>query len=300
MLDPVQDETVDHRSLIVEALRDGSGQAICLRPPDRHPDHQPQNGVQQSRWQLHDRQSAAGLAEERLRLKQVAAAHAERDVVTGLGQLGCDIAAGVPRSDDEHSPSFDVGRVGILTGVQHLAGELTSDRRDERHGVVAVGDEYAGVGACAAVGRGNVPPADRVGADRVEPMHPRTEDDPVTEVIAVGEPLEVLERLRPAGEVGPTLRHRVATETRTVPWSDQVEAVVVGVPMSTDAFGGLEAVELDARADQCLHRCHAGRARSDDATTPIHTTNVRRFSTRRGVDHRSAARQSGALSSPAG
>lgn len=76
--------------------------------------------------------------------------------------------------------------------------------------------------------------------------------------MTVGGSVEVLDHLVPAGEVGPVLRHRMTPEPGPVPGCDQVETVVVGVPVSPGPVGCFETVEFQPGLDQGVHGSHTG------------------------------------------
>ena len=109
VLVPVQDQAVHDRPLVVEALATGlAGRTASGRPTDIQIRRR-QHGIEQPRRQPMIGSVAARLAEEGLRLEQVALADAQdhRRSRPGSSSDG-DVAAGVARPDDQHPPAFDV------------------------------------------------------------------------------------------------------------------------------------------------------------------------------------------------
>ena len=105
-----------------------------------------------------------GLAEERLRLEEVAVPHAQHDVLASLGKLGRDVAAGIPGTDHEDPLALDVAWVAVVAGVQVLAAERARDVGDRWHRVVTVGDQDARVPSRDPIGRRDVPAVGGVGS----------------------------------------------------------------------------------------------------------------------------------------
>ncbi len=82
-----------------------------------------------------------------------------------------------------------------------------------------------------------------------------------SEVLVEGE--QVVAHLVPTREEGVARRHREAVEAGGVPRGDQVQRLVVPVPVAAGLRGPLEADDVVARIDQRAHGFEAGCARAD-------------------------------------
>ena len=80
-----------------------------------------------------------------------------------------------------------------------------------------------------------------------------------------GEAQDVVAHLVAAREQRILRRHREAVEARRVARRDQVQALVVGVPVPADAVAALEAVDGKAFVAQHLKRAQPGGAGADQA-----------------------------------
>jgi hypothetical protein len=87
----------------------------------------------------------------------------------------------------------------------------------------------------------------------------------LTEREVVGVRVEVGQHLVAGGEQRVVRRHREALVTGDVPRGDQVQCVVVGVPVAAHPVGLLETVDFAARLGQGFHGGQPGRAGADHA-----------------------------------
>ena len=86
-----------------------------------------------------------------------------------------------------------------------------------------------------------------------------------TQVELVGVEVEVLQHLVAVGEERPVLGHGEALEARHLSRGDQVERVVVVIPVTTDGVGLLEAVDVVTGIEHGLECSEAGGSGADDA-----------------------------------
>ena len=114
-------------------------------------------------------------------------------------------------------------------------------------------DPAGGAGGAALVGHGD---------DRLDPD---PEGDALVQAVRVGVRVQVGGDLVARREERVVGRHREARVARHVARGDEVQGLVVGVPVAADAVGRLEAVDLAAAREQGLEGGEAGGAGADDA-----------------------------------
>jgi hypothetical protein len=83
--------------------------------------------------------------------------------------------------------------------------------------------------------------------------------------VGLGVGLEVGPYLVAAGEVREVRRHGEVLEVGHVPRGDEVQRVIVGVPVAADPVGLLVAVDVVAGLAELLQGGDAGRTGPDDA-----------------------------------
>ena len=88
----------------------------------------------------------------------------------------------------------------------------------------------------------------------------------------VGVRVQVGQHLVAGGEQRVVRRHREVVVAGHVARGDQVERVVVGVPVSADPVGLLKALDDPARLGQGLHGGQAGGAGADHAVASHHSS----------------------------
>jgi hypothetical protein len=208
-------------------------------------------------------------AEVRLGLEVDALADHDVHVEAVLGDVGSDVAAGVAPADDEDTGPRQVGDVRVAAGVQLRARERAGEVGDMRAPEVAVRHEHA-LERALVTPRGDDPPpggTDRcvTGGNGRHRLHLGVERDEGGESVVAGEGLDVAAHLVAAGEVGVLRRHREALERGGVPRGDEVQRVVVAVPVAADAAGALEAHDLVPGRAQLLDGGQAGGTGTDDA-----------------------------------
>ena len=133
---------------------------------------------------------------------------------------------------------------------------------------MAVGHEHAVVLPSHPVRGGHRPSGGTDGSvsrQRLDAIDGRAEGDVATQVELIGEEVEVLQHLIAVGEERPVLGHGEALVAGHLTGGDQVERVVVVIPVPADGVGLLEAVDLMARIEHGLEGGKARRAGSNDA-----------------------------------
>jgi hypothetical protein len=153
--------------------------------------------------------------------------------------------------------------------VHLAAGELAWDLREVRAPEVTVGDQNT-VEDALVTARGDHPPSGRThrpGPDRFRRHRgdPRVECDQVIVTVVARVGLDIGADLVPPGKVRVVLRHREALERGHVPRGDQVQGLVVGMPVPADPAGLLKALGVVARLAELLEGGDARRASPDDA-----------------------------------
>ena len=161
----------------------------------------------------------------------------------GLSGVDGEVAAGVARADNEHPVAVQVVGVAVLAGVQHAPVEVARAVGHERVPEVAVGDDHAVVGLALAVGGRDLPAGQAALVERSRGRDRGVEPDLRAQVVVRGEFEDVVAHLVAAREQRILGGHREAVEARGVAGRDEVQALVVGVPMAADAIATLEAVD---------------------------------------------------------
>ena len=149
--------------------------------------------------------------------------------------------------------------------VQHAPGEAPRVVGHERVPEMPVGDDHAVVGAALAVGGRDLPAVEAVRAERPRRGDGRVEADVRAQAVVGGEAQDVVAHLVAAREQRILRRHREPVEARRVARRDQVQALVVGVPVPADAIAALEAVDGESFVAQHLERAEPGGAGADHA-----------------------------------
>jgi len=108
---------------------------------------------------------------------------------------------------------------------------------------VAVGDDHPVVDAALAVGGRDLPAGEPGRVVRARRGDLRVEADVRAEAVVGGEAEDVVAHLVAAREQRIAGGHREALEARRVARGDQVQGLVVGVPMATDPVAAFEAVD---------------------------------------------------------
>ena len=185
-----------------------------------------------------------------------------------LRRVDGQVAAGVPRPDDEHALALEVVGVAVRARVDLRAGERAGHVRHVLVPQVPVRDEHPVVVDALARAQGDRPsgrPDRSIGRDRHDRLDRGVEPDDLVVPVLAGVRLDVGAHLVAAREVGVLRRHREVLEEGRVARGDQVQRVVVGVPVPAHPIGLLVAVDLVARRPQLLQGGDAGRAGPDDA-----------------------------------
>ena len=211
------------------------------------------------------RQLRARPAEQRLGLEDEPVAHRDAGLAAGLRGVDGQVAAGVPGPDDEHAVAVQVAGVAVAAGVQHVPVEAARIVGHERVPQVPVGDDHAVVGAALAVGGRDLPAREAVRVERPRRRDRRVEADVRAQAVVRGEAEDVVAHLVAAREQRIVRRHREALEARRVARRDQVQALVVGVPVPADAVAALEAVDGKTFVEEHLQRAQPGGAGADQA-----------------------------------
>jgi hypothetical protein len=188
-----------------------------------------------------------------------------------LGDVDGDVAAGVAGADDEDAVAGEVADVVVLAGVQLRAGELAGHRGDVRTPQMAVRDQHAVEHALVAAG-GLHAPAGRSDRRRAGGLGGDGDDrgvagDQVVVAVVPRVGLDVGPDLVAPREVRVVGGHREALERGRVARGDQVQRLVVGVPVAADPIGLLEALDLVAGLAQLLQGRQPGRAGTDHAVS---------------------------------
>ena len=131
------------------------------------------------------------------------------------------------------------------------------------------GNDQAGIGRLTAVGRAHAPPVRRRSADGPRAADRAAEGDRISQTQPVGVGAQITTHLIAAREQRVHSGHRCADKPRGVPRRDQVQRLVVRVPVPTDLVRLLETVQIDSVRAQRRHRCQAGSPRTDHAVTGI-------------------------------
>ena len=244
----------------------GSGQAaVAGRVPDHHIAHRARDPLVEPHRQLRQPlQLRPRAAEHRFRLEHLAAPDRDRGLQPRVGGVDREIAARVARADRQDARALDLVHRAVGARVDLLAGELAGIRRQVLIPQVPVTDEHARVLAGRTVGGLDLPSVTAGGAERRDPLHAHAQAHVGAHAGLGGEALQVAAHLVTARIDRIARRHRIAGEAREVPGGDQVQGLVVGVPVAADALALLEAVERDPVPLEHLHRTQAGRAGADD------------------------------------
>ena len=270
VLDPVQEELVDHRATLREGAVSRFRQTRVVLPlADRDAREQPRDEVLLVGSELrHPGDLLPRHTEVRLRLEVHAFPHDDVDVQPMLRGVGRQIASGVAGAHDQHTRAVDVARVAVRAGVDLLSREVLADRGPLLIPQVPVGDEDAVVVDALPGAEKHRPPvaADRTGTrSRSHRDHLGLEADDVVQPVRPRVRLEILAHLVSTGEMRIVRGHGESLEPRHVAGRDQVQSVVVGVPMPAHTIGLLEAVDVHPLRAQSLKGGDAGGAGTDDA-----------------------------------
>ncbi|MNF58754.1 hypothetical protein D3C84_403220 [compost metagenome] len=209
-------------------------------------------------------QLAARHTENSLGLEQLAATDDYGCVQAGLRRIHGQVAARVAEADDQDF-AFHLLHIAVFAGMNGDPGEAPAHFRNLAVPQVTVGNQYAGVMLAGAVAERHLPTGFAVFTQRNETAHFGVERDFLAQAEGVGVVVHVRLDLVAARVNRIVGRHGEAVEAGAAFRSDQMQGIVVGVPVTADVPRLLETVHVEAGVGHGLQGGKASGPGANDA-----------------------------------